>query len=255
MAKITLEWKSLQDVISSLTLNEKLPSEELNKKRPVLFLALRAEEYVVQAFSSHGLNHKRNNLYWHEISNDIEHYEYKYDENVLEKIAHNLLDSAKSTDKDKLNARFALSLIAFKHEIFADNPDPWKLAALVSGLSTVAPTPKQNLNLDSRYAQKVRGKKGGSRAKKNQALQEVIVCIVKMVVAEGEKPSASAVWRYLERFESYSTHNTGVENCEELFVDGDELFWTDKRGEARSIKKRSLDTYIAEAKERLSNSP
>jgi len=235
------------------------PSGDVGDERVVIFLAQRIEEFLVTTLSSNGLTSYKKGLYWVETGNEenvIEHLEYKYNEHELESIAQDILKSDNSDDKERLNARLALTFLAFKNEIFAENPDPWVLAAHAAALATVAPTPKQRTMLDSKNAQ-TKGKKGGSRPKKNKALQEVILSIVRDMVGAGEKTSIKAVWEHLASHESFCPHETGSEGCDHLYVDGDTLFWTDysQDGITESKKKRSLEPYIKKAKQKLSKSP
>jgi hypothetical protein len=118
-------------------------------------------------------------------------------------------------------------------------------------LATVVPTPKQRSLLDSKIA-KAKGEKGGSQTKKNKALIKAIRQIVINMADGSKKPSFSEVWAFLESYNSHSPYNTEIEGCEDLFVDGDTLFWTDftQNGITKSLAKRSLERYVREAKQK-----
>lgn len=235
------------------------PSGDVGDERVVIFLAQRIEEFLVTTLSSYGLTSYKKGLFWLETNNEenvIEHYEYRYDEDELETIAQKILNSDDSNSKEQLNARFALSFLAFKNEIYAEKPNPWVLAAHAAALATVVPTPKQRTALDSKNA-KTRGKKGGSQPKKNKALAEVILSIIRDMGGVDAKTSFKAVWEHLESHKSFSPYETESEGCDRLYVDGDTLYWTDnfQDGMTISLKKRSLEPYIKKAKQEIYKTP
>ncbi len=88
--------------------------------------------------------------------------------------------------------------------------------------------------------------KGGSHSKQNRWLLEAFQRIADMLTDDGIQPTSPAIWNWVcDNAQSNAPHEFDpiIPGCDLLYVDGDELIFTDQEGNRKSRTRRSLERY------------
>ena len=99
------------------------------------------------------------------------------------------------------------------------------------------------------------GKEGGRASRVNSALQDAITRIVQDLRSKGiPKPTLGELKHWLADRKAVTKPRPGypvpysfessISNCDELYIDGDRLVWTDRAGKEQSITFSSLRRYL-----------
>ena len=102
---------------------------------------------------------------------------------------------------------------------------------------------KDGLNQNAR-------RKGGKRRKYNQALQDAIARLRQQIGDDGKTmtlPTLKDWFRQNASYEEPFSFEPPIPNCDELYIDGEKLVWTDRDGRERALGLRSLERYIRRA--------
>jgi len=95
----------------------------------------------------------------------------------------------------------------------------------------------------------VRGKKGGLKEKYNKALQHLFDDLTLKLIKTNVEVTLKNL---LQSFgESYDPLETGIPNCNDVYVDKNVLYWIDKNGNNKSISFRSLQPYLNRSKNNI----
>lgn len=91
--------------------------------------------------------------------------------------------------------------------------------------------------------------KGGSRSKQNPWLLKAIRRIVDMLNEDGIPPTSTAIWNWLcdnAQLDNPYEFDPPIPGCDDLYVDGDTLYFKDQEGNVRIRNRRTLERYLAE---------
>ena len=92
--------------------------------------------------------------------------------------------------------------------------------------------------------------KGGSRSRYNQGLQEAINRFRKLISGNNKTLTLPTLKDWIRQNASYTEHYSfepPIPNCDEIYIDEQQLIWTDREGRECNMALRSLERYVRRA--------